>query len=119
MLKSTSNLRGTLKSLAKSLEQDAFGCGTSGVVSRLCERNVSPSSPVQYAFRQMASDSSLASTSYAPAVGLGRLRELGGIYKQLSKFRLSCLVVTTASAGFVAGKKRKLFYLISGTYWKL
>ena len=34
---------------------------------------------------------------------LARIRELAGLYKQLSKAKLSLLVVSTAAAGFVAG----------------
>ncbi len=51
----------------------------------------------------------------APAAGLGRaaaggaqLRALLRDYKQLSKFKLSALVVATAGAGFVAGSGQRI-----------
>ena len=41
---------------------------------------------------------------YTPVVlSLARVRELAQLYKQLSKAKLSLLVVSTAAAGFVAG----------------
>ena len=47
-----------------------------------------------------ARSAGLASTSGRAATTLPELLHL---YKQLSKFRLSALVVSTAAAGFVAG----------------
>lgn len=43
-----------------------------------------------------------------PSTATSRLQELAGLYKQLSKFRLSLLVMTTATAGFVAGMPSQL-----------
>jgi hypothetical protein len=44
------------------------------------------------------------SPSTIQATGTVRLKDLPAIYKQLSKFRLSFLVMTTATAGFIAGE---------------
>lgn len=62
-------------------------------------------------FQNFATDALLAngnrlSAATAPAAGtlsLARIRELAQLYKQLSKAKLSLLVVSTAAAGFVAG----------------
>ena len=52
--------------------------------------------------------STAAAQSEAPPSAMRRLRQAVRNYKQLSKFRLSALVVATAAAGYGAGSKEKI-----------
>eukprot|EP00884_Botryococcus_braunii_P009065 jgi/Botrbrau1/1815/Bobra.146_1s0013.1 len=54
------------------------------------------------------------SASTMQASGTVRLKDLPAIYKQLSKFRLSFLVMTTATAGFIAGSGEKVDWAKAG-----
>ena len=75
---------------------------------REAARQTAPSRSVT--FQNFATDALLAngnrlSAATAPVgtLSLARIRELAQLYKQLSKAKLSLLVVSTAAAGFVAG----------------
>lgn len=54
--------------------------------------------------RSFATGAFQPTASAVQATRNSRLQELLAIYKQLSKFRLSFLVMTTATAGFIAGE---------------
>ena len=68
--------------------------------------------PQSTAVQRFATEALLATANRFPAAAashaagvpsLARIRELAQLYKQLSKAKLSLLVVSTAAAGFVAG----------------
>ncbi len=55
----------------------------------------------------LASAASSRTAQAASSSGRISLAELTQLYKQLSKFRLSALVVSTAAAGYIAGPPRR------------
>ena len=64
--------------------------------------------------------STAATTATETAFNFARVRELAQLYKQLSKAKLSALVVSTTAAGFVAGSEdsidwKKLGWTYIGT----
>ena len=61
-----------------------------------------------------STSSALRSAGTASTSGRASGVELVQVYKQLAKHRLSALVVSTAAAGFVAGKSTTLMQCCSG-----
>ena len=78
---------------------------TKGRLPSLITSGYQSTSSTACSCRTLASTFSTAAAS-APAasqISFARLRELAQLYKQLSKAKLSALVVSTTAAGFVAG----------------
>ena len=84
-------------SLLRSLKQAAQDCGPSQI-SYLTSRANTSSVPAFRIFSTAA-----AATATENTFTFARIRELAQLYKQLSKAKLSALVVSTTAAGFVAG----------------
>ncbi|DBA92124.1 hypothetical protein WJX77_010961 [Trebouxia sp. C0004] len=70
---------------------------------QICSVITSASSSSFSAFAYGRAFSTASAAVPAAAVSFARLRELAQLYKQLSKAKLSALVVSTTAAGFVAG----------------
>lgn len=71
--------------------------------STCCRHFATTSSAASGAAAGAAAAAGARSAGLASTSGRTTLPELLQLYKQLSKFRLSALVVSTAAAGFVAG----------------
>lgn len=87
-------------SLLRSLKQAAQDCGPSQI-RYLTSRASGTNTPGVAAFRSFSTAAAAKATENT--FTFARIRELAQLYKQLSKAKLSALVVSTTVAGFVAG----------------
>ena len=85
--------------MLRSLKQAAQDCGSSQIsyVTSKASGSICSSVAAGRIF------STAAATTPAATLTFARVRELAQLYKQLSKAKLSALVVSTTVAGFVAG----------------
>lgn len=102
--------------LLRSLKQAAQESVTSQI--SYVTSNISSSTSTSFAAGRIFSTA--AASTPEVALTLARVRQLAQLYKQLSKAKLSALVVSTTAAGFVAGSGdtidwKKLWWTYVGT----
>lgn len=108
------NLRQVLAASAESAAKEATPIVLRGSGSEAYRLGLSACAPVSLAQFSTTAAAAAANTAAATAAaaprkgGLARIRALLRDYKQLSKARLSGLVVATAAAGYAAGSKEQI-----------